>query len=348
MRSLAVYLKSYTKESILAPLFKLLEVVFDLLVPIVVARMIDVGIANNDRGYIWGCFGVLLLMAALGLLCSITAQYFAAKASVGFAANLRQAVFDHIQRLSFTELDTLGSDTMITRLTDDINQVQNGVNMGLRLLLRSPFVVFGAMAMAFTIDVKCAWIFVVAIPVLLAVVFAIMLVSIPLFKKVQAGLDRVTGMTRTDLCTQPGDSGDAQRQHRDQPQDDHRGLLDPLADRLYILATLFALTYKDIIPWWFTALLLAREAVMVIVLVVLRLLGHGPPPVHYVGKTATAVLLMGFPLMALARFSDSQEWWSYPSGWALLWWGIVLYWVAAVFYVIQATIHVRAGRLRES
>ena len=199
MRSLAVYLKSYTKESILAPLFKLLEVVFDLLVPIVVARMIDIGIANNDRGYIWGCFGVLLLMAALGLLCSITAQYFAAKASVGFAANLRQAVFDHIQRLSFTELDTLGSDTMITRLTDDINQVQNGVNMGLRLLLRSPFVVFGAMIMAFTIDVKCALVYAVAIPVLFAVVFAIMLVSIPLFKRVQAGLDRVTGMTRENL-----------------------------------------------------------------------------------------------------------------------------------------------------
>ena len=199
MRNLAVYLKSYTKESILAPLFKLLEVVFDLLVPIVVARMIDVGIANNDRGYIWGCFWVLLLMAALGLLCSITAQYFAAKASVGFAAKLRQAVFDHIQRLSFTELDTLGSDTMITRLTDDINQVQNGVNMGLRLLLRSPFVVFGAMIMAFTIDVKCALVYAVAIPVLFAVVFAIMLVSIPLFKKVQAGLDRVTGMTRENL-----------------------------------------------------------------------------------------------------------------------------------------------------
>ena len=199
MRNLAVYLKDYTKESILAPLFKLLEVVFDLLVPIVVARMIDVGIANNDRGYIWGCFGALLLMAALGLLCSITAQYFAAKASVGFAAKLRQAVFDHIQRLSFTELDTLGSDTLITRLTDDINQVQNGVNMGLRLLLRSPFVVFGAMIMAFTIDVKCALVYAVAIPVLFAVVFAIMLVSIPLFKKVQAGLDRVTGMTRENL-----------------------------------------------------------------------------------------------------------------------------------------------------
>lgn len=199
MRSLAVYLKSYTKESILAPLFKLLEVVFDLLVPLVVAQMIDVGIAGSDRGCILGCFGALLLMAVLGLLCSITAQYYAAKASVGFAANLRQAVFDHIQSLSFTELDALGTDTMITRLTDDINQVQNGVNMGLRLLLRSPFVVFGAMIMAFTIDVRCALVYAVAIPVLFAVVFAIMLVSIPLFKKVQAGLDRVTGLTRENL-----------------------------------------------------------------------------------------------------------------------------------------------------
>lgn len=186
-------------ESILAPLFKLLEVVFDLLVPIVVARMINFGIAYNDRGYITKCFFLLLLMAAVGLLCSITAQYFAAKAAVGFATGLRQSVYDHIQSLSFTELDTLGSDTMITRLTDDINQVQNGVNMGLRLLLRSPFVVFGAMAMAFTIDVKCALIYAVAIPVLFVVVFAIMLVSIPLFKKVQSALDRVTRMTRENL-----------------------------------------------------------------------------------------------------------------------------------------------------
>ena len=142
MRNLSVYLRDYTKESILAPLFKLLEVVFDLLVPVVVARMINFGVAGNDRAYITKCFFILLLMAAIGLLCSITAQYFAARASVGFATKLRQAVFDHIQSLSFTELDKLGSDTMITRLTDDINQVQNGVNMGLRLLLRSPFVVF--------------------------------------------------------------------------------------------------------------------------------------------------------------------------------------------------------------
>ncbi len=199
MKRLAKFLRPYTMESILAPLFKLLEVVFDLLVPIVVARMINFGIAYNDRGYITKCFFLLLLMAAVGLLCSITAQYFAARAAVGFATGLRQSVYDHIQSLSFTELDTLGSDTMITRLTDDINQVQNGVNMGLRLLLRSPFVVFGAMAMAFTIDVKCALIYAVAIPVLFVVVFAIMLVSIPLFKKVQSALDRVTRMTRENL-----------------------------------------------------------------------------------------------------------------------------------------------------
>ncbi|WP_327011014.1 CDP-alcohol phosphatidyltransferase family protein [Dactylosporangium sp. NBC_01737] len=125
-------------------------------------------------------------------------------------------------------------------------------------------------------------------------------------------------------------------------------LLDPLADRLYILATLFALTFKDVVPWWFTIALLAREAVMILCLVVLRVLGHGPPPVHYVGKTATAVLLMGFPMMLLAKFSDAARWWALPSGWALLWWGIVLYWVAAVFYFIQAAIHVRAGRLQAS
>jgi cardiolipin synthase (CMP-forming) len=125
-------------------------------------------------------------------------------------------------------------------------------------------------------------------------------------------------------------------------------LLDPLADRLYILATLFALTFKDVVPWWFTIALLAREAVMILCLVVLRVLGHGPPPVHYVGKTATAVLLMGFPMMLLARFSEAARPWALPSGWALLWWGIVLYWVAAVFYFIQAAIHVRAGRLQAS
>ena len=199
MKRLEKFLRPYRRESILAPLFKLLEVVFDLMVPVVVAQIIDVGVAKNDYGYIVEMFFVLLLMAAVGLLCSFTAQFFAAKASVGFATNVRQAMFDHIQGLSFTELDTLGTDTLITRLTDDVNQVQNGINMGLRLLLRSPFVVIGAMVMAFTINVRCALIFVVTVPILFVVVFSIMLISIPLFKKVQAGLDCVTGLTRENL-----------------------------------------------------------------------------------------------------------------------------------------------------
>ena len=199
MRSLAVYLKNYKKESILAPFFKFLEVVFDLIVPIVIAQIIDVGIANHDNKYIVQRFFILILMAALGLASSITAQFFAAKASVGFATKLRQAVYDHVQRLSFTELDTLGTDTLITRLTDDINQVQNGLNMGLRLLLRSPFIVLGSMVMAFTIDFKCALVFAVAIPFLFLVVFVIMFLSIPLFKKVQGKLDTVTGLTRENL-----------------------------------------------------------------------------------------------------------------------------------------------------
>ena len=183
MRSLIVYLKDYKKESILAPFFKFLEVVFDLIVPVIIAQIIDVGIAQHNNAYIVQRFFLLILMAAFGLISSITAQFFAAKASVGFAAKLRQAVYDHIQHLSFTELDTLGTDTLITRLTDDINQVQTGLNMGLRLLLRSPFIVLGSMIMAFTIDVKCALVFVVAIPVLFLVVFLIMFFSIPLFKR---------------------------------------------------------------------------------------------------------------------------------------------------------------------
>ena len=199
MRSLAVYLKNYKKESILAPFFKFLEVVFDLIVPIIIAQIIDVGIAHHDNGYIVQRFFILILMAAFGLICSITAQFFAARASVGFATKLRQAVYDHVQRLSFTELDTLGTDTLITRLTDDINQVQNGLNMGLRLLLRSPFIVLGSMVMAFTIDFKCALVFAVAIPFLFLVVFVIMFLSIPLFKKVQGKLDTVTGLTRQNL-----------------------------------------------------------------------------------------------------------------------------------------------------
>ncbi|MFQ6865739.1 ABC transporter ATP-binding protein [Blautia sp.] len=199
MRSLSIYLKNYKKESILAPFFKFLEVVFDLLVPVVIARMIDVGIAQNNRGVIVQNFFLLILMAAAGLTVSITAQYFAAKASAGFACELRQAVFDHVQKFSYTELDRLGTDTLITRLTGDINQVQNGVNMGLRLLLRSPFIVLGSMVMAFTINLRCALIFAAAIPILFLVVFAFMYKSIPLYGKVQKKLDRVTGLTRENL-----------------------------------------------------------------------------------------------------------------------------------------------------
>ena len=199
MRTLAPFLKNYKKESILAPFFKFLEVVFDLLVPVVIARIIDVGIARDDRGFIIQNFLILILMAAAGLTVSITAQYFAAKASVGFATELRQAVYDHVQGLSYTELDRLGTDTLITRLTDDINQVQNGLNMGLRLLLRSPFIVVGSMMMAFTINVRCALIFAAAIPVLFLVVFVIMYLSIPLFGRVQGKLDAVTGLTRENL-----------------------------------------------------------------------------------------------------------------------------------------------------
>ena len=198
MQNLAVYLKKYRKESILAPLFKLLEALFDLFVPLVIARMIDTDAASN-RHLIFLYFGVLLLLAFVGLGFSIVAQFFSAKASVGFAGAVRQAVFDHIQTFSFTELDAIGSDTLITRLSDDVNQVQTGVNMGLRLLLRSPFIVLGAMVMAFTINVRCALVFAVTIPILFGVTFFIMMRSIPLFGKVQAGLDRVTALTRENL-----------------------------------------------------------------------------------------------------------------------------------------------------
>lgn len=199
MKNILKYLKPYTKESILAPLFKLLEVAFDLMVPVVVARMIDTGVAQQDYTYMLQCAAVLLAMALLGLLCSVTAQYFAAKAATGFGASLRQTMFDHIQKFSFSMLDRAGSDTLITRINDDVNQVQNGVNMCLRLILRSPFVVLGATAVAFTVNVKCAVIFAVTVPVLFAVIFGIMLVSIPLFKKVQAGLDRITELTRENI-----------------------------------------------------------------------------------------------------------------------------------------------------
>lgn len=199
MKKLLVFLKDYKKESILGPLFKLLEASFELLVPLVMAAIIDVGIAGGDKGYVMKMCGVLVLLALIGLVCSLTAQFFAAKAAVGFAAKLRHALFSHIQGFSFSELDEVGSATLITRMTSDVNQVQSGVNLVLRLFLRSPFIVFGAMIMAFTIDVKAAMIFVVTIPVLAVVVFGIMLISIPLFKKVQAGLDEVLRITRENL-----------------------------------------------------------------------------------------------------------------------------------------------------
>lgn len=199
MRKLLRFLKDYKKESILSPLFKLLEASFELFVPLVMAAIIDTGIGNKDGGFILKMCGILILLALVGLTCSITAQYFAAKAAVGFATKVRHALFDHIQKLSYTEMDTAGTDTMITRMTSDINQAQSGVNMVLRLFLRSPFIVFGAMIMAFTIDVKAALIFVVTIPVLSVVVFGIMIITIPLFRRVQASLDRVLGVTRENL-----------------------------------------------------------------------------------------------------------------------------------------------------
>ena len=199
MKRLLKYLKDYTKESILAPLFKLLEAGFELFVPLVMAKIIDQGIANRDGGTILRMGLCLVLLASVGLASSVTAQFFAAKAAVGFATRLREALFGHIQSLSFTNMDKAGTSTMITRMTSDVNQVQSGVNMVLRLFLRSPIIVFGAMIMAFTIDVKSALIFVVAIPLLAVIVFGIMLITIPLYKKVQGGLDRVLGITRENL-----------------------------------------------------------------------------------------------------------------------------------------------------
>lgn len=199
MKKLWKYMRDYRREGILAPLFKLLEASLELLVPLVMTQIIDTGIANGDRGFILSRCGILAALAAVGLLCSITAQYFAAKASVGFAAKLRSTLFKHIQSLSYSKLDTQGTGTLIARITGDINQVQSGMNLALRLLLRSPFVVFGAMIMAFTIDVKAALVFVVTIPLLSIVVFGIMLWSIPMYKKVQARLDKVLGITRENL-----------------------------------------------------------------------------------------------------------------------------------------------------
>lgn len=202
MKKLFVYLKDYRKESVLAPLFKLLEAFFELFVPLVMASIIDRGIGspgNSDVGHIVRMGLCLLLLAAVGLASSVTAQFFAARAAVGFSAKLRQAVFEHIQRLDFTNIDRAGTSTLITRMTSDINQVQSGVNMVLRLFLRSPIIVFGAMIMAFTIDVKSALIFVVAIPLLAVVVFGVMMITMPMYKKVQSALDRVLGITRENL-----------------------------------------------------------------------------------------------------------------------------------------------------
>ncbi len=199
MKKLLVYLKDYIKESILGPLFKLLEALFELFVPLVIAAIIDTGIENGDKGYIIKMCMVLILLGFVGLAFSITAQYFAAKASVGFVSKIRHVLFGHIQSLSYSELDQIGTSTLITRMTSDMNQVQNGMNLALRLLLRSPFVVFGAMIMAFTIDVPSAMIFVYVTIVLLIVVFGIMLGSIPLYKKVQQKLDAVMTVTRENL-----------------------------------------------------------------------------------------------------------------------------------------------------
>ena len=199
MKGLLKYLKEYKKESILAPVFKMLEASFELLVPLVIGAMINVGIANMDKNYILSMGGVLVFLGVIGLICSVTAQYYAAKAATGFAAKLRYAMFTHIQAFSYEKLDTVGTSTLITRMTSDINQVQNGVNMFLRLFLRSPFIVIGAVIMAFYVDVKAALVFAVAIPLLSVVVFGIVFANIPLYKKVQDRLDKVTLATRETL-----------------------------------------------------------------------------------------------------------------------------------------------------
>lgn len=199
MKKLLLYLKEYKKECVLAPLFKMLEACFELFVPLVVADIVDIGIARADKGYIISRAGIMVALGLIGLLCSVTAQYFSAKAAVGFSTKVRHILFSHIESMSFSELDTMGTSTLITRMTNDINQVQNGVNLVLRLFLRSPFIVFGAMVMAFTVDVKAALVFVVTIPLLSIVVFGVMLLSMPMFKKVQAALDQVLGKTRENL-----------------------------------------------------------------------------------------------------------------------------------------------------
>ena len=199
MKMIMRFLKDYKKECVLAPLFKMLEAIFELFVPLVVSSVIDKGIVNADKGYIMQMCLMLILLAIIGLVCAITAQYFSAKAAVGAATGMRHSLFAHIQTFSFTEMDTLGTSTLVTRMTSDINQVQNGINMVLRLFLRSPFIVFGAMIMAFTIDVKAALVFVAAIPILTLIVFGIMLTTRPMYKNVQSGLDKILGITRENL-----------------------------------------------------------------------------------------------------------------------------------------------------
>lgn len=199
MKKILYFLKDYKKESVIAPLFKMLEAIFELIVPLVVAQIIDTGIKSGDTGYIFERCGILILLAVIGLVCAISAQFFAAKAAVGFASQLRSALFAHIQKLSFADLDEIGTSTLITRMTSDVNQLQSGVNMVLRLFMRSPFVVFGAMIMAFTVNVKAAFVFVIVIPLLSIVVFGVMLLTMPLYKKVQGALDRVLGKTRENL-----------------------------------------------------------------------------------------------------------------------------------------------------
>ena len=242
MRKLMRYMRGFGKECILGPLFKLLEASFELLIPLVVAAIVDTGISDSDRGYVVKMCLVMIALGIIGLVCAVTAQYFAAKAAVGFAGRLRHAVMEHILSLSYSEIDVLGTSTMVTRMTSDINQVQNGVNLTLRLLLRSPFVVFGAMIMAFTIDFEAAQIFVGMIPVLCVVVFGIMLITMPMYKRVQGSLDRVTSATRQNLTgvrvlraftmeeseTEAFAGETAQLQHRQQKAGRISNLMNPM------------------------------------------------------------------------------------------------------------------------
>ena len=200
MIKLLKLMKGYRTEAIAAPFFKVLEAIFELMIPLVVANIIDIGIENSDKPYILKMCGLMILLGLIGFACTLCAQYFAAKAAVGFSANIRSAIFGHAQKLTFSDIDRLGTSTMITRITSDVTQVQAGVNLTLRLFSRSPVIVFGSMIMAFTLDVTSAWIFVVAIPLLCVIVFGIMLGSIPLYKKVQANLDRILGITRENLA----------------------------------------------------------------------------------------------------------------------------------------------------